>query len=107
MREQGRGAKAAKLLEEANIIVNKNLLPWDPPSAVKDPSGLRLGVQEMTRFGMGRDEMKTIAEFIARVLIKGEDPGKVRREVAEFRSQFTKVHYALEGDVETILDLVH
>ena len=107
VRGQGGGAKAAKLLEEANIIVNKNLLPWDPPSAVKDPSGLRLGVQEMTRFGMGRDEMKAIAEFMARVLIKGEDPGKVRREVAEFRSEFTKVHYALEGDVETILDMVH
>ncbi|MCE4629842.1 MAG: serine hydroxymethyltransferase, partial [Desulfurococcales archaeon] len=43
VRDLGRGAKAAKLLEEANIIVNKNLLPWDPPEAVKDPSGLRLG----------------------------------------------------------------
>lgn len=106
VRDLGRGAKAAKLLEEANIIVNKNLLPWDPPEAVKDPSGLRLGVQEMTRFGMGRDEMKQIAELIARVLIKKEEPEKVRKDVIEFRRNYVKVHYTVEGDLNTMLDLL-
>jgi len=91
--KQGGGAKAALLLEEANIIVNKNLLPKDPPEAVKDPSGLRIGVQEMTRFGMKEDEMDVIADFMERVLIKGEEPSKVREEVKSFRSNFTKVHY--------------
>jgi len=106
VRDLGRGAKAAKLLEEANIIVNKNLLPWDPPEAVKDPSGLRLGVQEMTRFGMGRDEMKQIAELIARVLIKKEEPEKVRKDVIEFRKNYVRVHYTVEGDLDTMLDLL-
>ncbi|MCG2881769.1 MAG: serine hydroxymethyltransferase [Acidilobus sp.] len=91
--KQGGGAKAALLLEEANIIVNKNLLPKDPPEAVKNPSGLRIGVQEMTRFGMKEDEMEVIADFMERVLIKGEEPSKVREEVKSFRSNFTKVHY--------------
>ncbi len=106
VRGQGGGAKAAKLLEDANIILNKNLLPWDPPEAVKDPSGLRIGVQEVTRLGMGRDEMATIAEFIERVLVKGEEPAKVARDVASFRREYTRVHYALEGDLETVLDLI-
>lgn len=106
VRDLGGGAKAAKLLEDANIIVNKNLLPWDPPEAVKDPSGLRLGVQEMTRFGMGRDEMKVIAEFMARVLLKGEEPEKVRRDVVEFRGNYLRVQYTVEGDIETMLDLL-
>lgn len=97
VRPQGGGAKAAKLLEEANIIVNKNLLPYDPPDAIKDPSGLRIGVQEMTRFGMREDEMRQIATYIRRVLIDGEDPAKVRREVTEFRKQYTRIHYALEA----------
>jgi glycine hydroxymethyltransferase len=91
--KQGGGAKAAILLEEANIIVNKNLLPKDPPEAVKNPSGLRIGVQEMTRFGMKEDEMDVIADFMERVLIRGEEPSKVREEVKSFRSNFTKVHY--------------
>ena len=91
--KQGGGAKAALLLEEANIIVNKNLLPKDPPEAVKNPSGLRIGVQEMTRFGMKEGEMDVIADFMERVLIKGEEPSKVREEVKSFRSNFTKVHY--------------
>ncbi len=106
VRPQGGGAKAAKLLEEANIIVNKNLLPWDPPEAVKDPSGLRLGVQEVTRFGMGKDEMRIIAEFMARVLIKKEEPRTIAEEVKEFRSNYTRIHYTVTGEVETILDLI-
>lgn len=89
----GGGTKSAVLLEEANIIVNKNALPWD--RGFRDPSGLRLGVQEMTRFGMGKDEMRIIAEFMARVLIKREDPSNVRREVMEFRREFTQVKYGL------------
>jgi glycine hydroxymethyltransferase len=103
VRPQGGGAKSAVLLEQANIIVNKNLLPYDPPDAIKDPSGLRLGVQEMTRFGMREDNMKDIARFMRRVLIDKEDPGKVAKEVAEYRKNFVEVKYTfdvnpLEGD---------
>jgi glycine hydroxymethyltransferase len=96
VRPQGGGAKAAVLLEDANIIVNKNLLPYDPPDAIKDPSGLRLGVQEMTRFGMKEDNMKDIARFIARVLIEKEDPKKVAAEVAEYRREFVTVKYCFD-----------
>ncbi len=91
--EIGGGTKTAALLEEANIIVNRNALPWD--KGFRDPSGLRLGVQEMTRFGMGKDEMRVIAEFMARVLIRREDPSSVRKEVIEFRREFTQVKYGL------------
>ncbi len=94
VRELGGGAKAATLLEEAGIIVNKNLLPYDPPEAVKDPSGLRIGVQEATRWGMREDDMGVIAGFFEEVLIKGRDPAEVRRRVVEFRRGFPRVHYA-------------
>ena len=107
VRRHGGGAKAAALLEQANIIVNKNLLPWDPPEAVKDPSGLRIGVQEVTRLGMRESEMKEIAKFMRRVVIDGEDPAKVAAEVREFRSNYTKVHYSIEGELDTILSLLN
>jgi len=107
VRGQGGGAKAARLLEDANIIVNKNLLPWDPPEAVKDPSGIRIGVQEVTRLGMGPGEMEEIARFIYEVLVEGRDPRDVARRVLEFRRAYARVHYAVEpGQVETLLDLL-
>ncbi len=96
VRAQGGGAKAAELLEKANIIVNKNLLPYDPPDAIKNPSGLRLGVQEMTRFGMKEDNMRDIARFMRRVLIDGEDPEKVGREVKEYRQNYLEVQYCFK-----------
>ncbi|MEM4869713.1 MAG: serine hydroxymethyltransferase [Desulfurococcaceae archaeon] len=70
VRDLGRGTKCATLLEEANIIVNKNMLPFDRPEDVKDPSGLRLGTQELTRWGMREEEMKEIARFMRMVLKK-------------------------------------
>jgi len=91
----GGGDKVAALLEEANIIVNKNALPWD--KSVLRPSGIRMGVQEMTRFGMGRDEMQEIARFIARVL-RGEDPATVKREVTKFRKSFLEIKYGFKLD---------
>ncbi|HEV51278.1 MAG TPA: serine hydroxymethyltransferase [Thermoprotei archaeon] len=92
----GGGSAVAQKLEEANIIVNKNMLPWDDPSNVKDPSGIRIGVQEMTRFGMGGDEMDQIAELMKQVLMDGKDPHEVRADVARLRGSFLSVKYAFE-----------
>jgi glycine hydroxymethyltransferase len=93
VRPQGGGAKVAKLLEDANIIVNKNLLPWDPPDAVRDPSGIRLGTQEMTRFGMKEEDFKVVARLIREVAIDGKDPKEVKKKVIELRKNFLDVKY--------------
>jgi glycine hydroxymethyltransferase len=90
------GAKVAKALEDANIIVNKNLLPWD--SDPVRPSGIRLGSQEVTRLGMREKEMDAVAEFIVRI-VKGEDPERVKPDIVEFKRSFTKLHYCyFEGE---------
>ncbi len=96
VRELGGGAKVAELLENANIIVNKNLLPYDPPDAIKNPSGIRIGVQEMTRFGMRESDMDIIAEFMKEVVIDKKDPNEVKKKVLEFRSQYVEVKYTFE-----------
>jgi glycine hydroxymethyltransferase len=107
VRNLGGGAWAAQKLEEANIIVNKNLLPVDPPEAVKDPSGVRLGVQEVTRIGMKQPEMRYIAELMYKVLVEKKDPRNVREEVVEFRKQYTKVHYCFtEKEAPKIITLL-
>jgi glycine hydroxymethyltransferase len=107
----GRGTKCAVLLEQANIIVNKNMLPFDRPEDVKDPSGLRLGTQELTRWGMKQDEMREIARFIRMVLIDKRDPAEVRQKVIEFRKNFLEVHYGFkitrEDEIRLLKIMLH
>jgi len=96
--KHGGGEVVSKELEKANIITNKNMLPGDK-SAVK-PSGIRLGTQELTRVGMKESEMKEIASLIYRVIVKKENPEKVREDVKELKSGFTRVHYCYGGTHE-------
>ncbi|MCH4814765.1 MAG: serine hydroxymethyltransferase [Saccharolobus sp.] len=96
VRQFGGGNKIAKLLEDANIIVNKNLLPYDKPENVSDPSGLRIGVQEMTRYGMKESEMEEIAEFFKKVIIDKKDVNEVKKEVIDMRKNFLEVKYTFD-----------
>lgn len=105
VRNLGGGAKAAKLLEDANIIVNKNLLPWDPPDVVRDPSGIRVGTQEMTRYGMIESDFKEIARLMKMVLIDRRDVIEIRRRVIEFRRNFLEVKYTFKIDSTLITEL--
>jgi len=90
------GKWAAETLEEANIITNKNLLPWDPIENSNNPSGMRLGTQEMTRIGMKESEMEYIAELFKRVLLDKKDPKEIRKEVSEFREDYQEIHYGFK-----------
>lgn len=94
------GAAVEENLEDANIVINRNLLPWDKKRGrdYKKPGGIRLGTSELTRLGMNESEMDAVAEFIHRVVMKGEDTKKIAAEVAEFRKEYQKVHYAFDTD---------
>ena len=94
--DSGAGAKAADLLEQAGIITNMNMLPGDTKAMT--PSGLRLGVQELTRVGMGTDEMLDVARFYARVLIENEDPSSVKSDVRDFKSDYQIIRYCFNED---------
>ncbi len=100
VRELGGGTNAAVTLERANIIVNKNMIPGDTPEMVKDPSGLRLGVQELTRWGFKESDMKYIAELMKKVLIDKVNPEIVKKYVIDFRSKFTKIHYTFDLELQ-------
>lgn len=90
----GGGNLIAKKLEDANIILNKNIIPEDKIDP-QNPKGLRIGVQEMTRFGMKEKEMKIIAEFMKEIIIGGEDVKEVGEKVVRFRKKFQKMKYCL------------
>jgi glycine hydroxymethyltransferase len=97
VRQWGGGYAAANRLQEANIIVNKNLIPGDRPEDWDKPSGIRIGTIELTRLGMGPAEMAAIAEFMHDLLVKGRKAEEVRKRVIEFRRAFQTLYYCFEN----------
>ncbi|MEW6669062.1 MAG: serine hydroxymethyltransferase [Thermodesulfobacteriota bacterium] len=89
----GRGDEVARMLKDNNIILNMNLLPFEPLENVTNPAGVRIGVQEMTRVGMKEPEMKQIAVFFRQCMQEGRYVGD---EVTDFRSQFQDVLYSFD-----------
>jgi len=89
----GGGEKVSRTLEASDIILNMNMLPHEPLSNHDRPEGLRIGVQEMTRFGMGVPEMERIAELIKECVVAKKD---VKEEVNRFRSAYQKVCYSYD-----------
>lgn len=87
----GGGKAVSKRLAEQDIISNMNMLPGEPAKNALDPRGIRLGVQEMTRNGMGPAEMDAIAALFEAAILKGHD---VRPEVHALRERFPDVRYA-------------
>jgi len=84
------GKKCALILEEVNITVNKNLIPFDskPPAVA---SGIRIGTPAVTTRGMKEGEMKKIAGFINDVLDSKDDQAvikKIKEEVIGLTKRF-------------------
>ncbi|HXV89520.1 MAG TPA: serine hydroxymethyltransferase [Nitrososphaeraceae archaeon] len=98
----GDGGTIEKELEKANIILNRQLLPGDIKSGkhYMHPSGVRIGVPEVTRLGMKETDMKEIASFIKQIVIDKSDPKMVASSVSNFRKQFQKVQYAFENSTD-------
>jgi glycine hydroxymethyltransferase len=93
----GGGLDVAHRLAEANLITNKNLIPSDGAQDWDHPSGLRMGTIEVTRLGLMEDDMATIADFIARVLVQNEDTGSVQRDVVDFRLPYQDFYYNFDN----------
>lgn len=68
----GGGRDAARRLAASGIICNMNVLPGREGQTPLRPCGIRIGVQEMTRFGMGEGEMGRIADLIHACLVRGQ-----------------------------------
>lgn len=90
-----RGGEVARDLERNNIVVNYQALPSDESFTAS--SGLRLGVAEMTRFGMKETDFRTLAPLFARA-VGGASVGE---EIAAFREKFLTLGYCFgEEDLQ-------
>ncbi|MGB0329242.1 MAG: serine hydroxymethyltransferase, partial [Candidatus Poseidoniaceae archaeon] len=54
--------------------------------------------QELTRVGMGVNEMAEVASLYARVLLKDEDSKHVRDDVQHLKSDFQHVQYCFDSE---------
>jgi len=83
----GGGVEVAKRLEANDIIVNYNMVPGDEDP--RNPSGLRIGVPEMTRFGMDEHAMGELAQLMHDA-IRNKN---VKSQVNALRARFTEMRY--------------
>jgi glycine/serine hydroxymethyltransferase len=88
-----RGPGVARRLEENNLVVNYQALPDDEGFTAS--SGLRMGVQEMTRFGMKEKDFAELAGIMADAILKNRP---VKDEVTRLRSRFLQMQYCLSEE---------
>ncbi len=82
------GKMLEKLLEEANITVNKNTVPNEKRSPFVT-SGVRVGTPAITSRGLKEEHMEMIAKWIARIVREGEDAvPSVKAEVEALMANF-------------------
>ena len=84
------GDVAEAVLGKAGIVVNMNMIPYDP-APPRRPSGMRIGTPTITSRGMGADEINLIGNWILEIL---KDPTaenrieSIRAEVRELCQGF-------------------
>jgi len=86
----GSGKEAETLLESVGIIVNKNMIPYDPQSP-QVTSGIRIGSPALTTRGLKEDGFRQVAGFLAGALKSAGDQGaldKIKAGVKEMAGRY-------------------
>ena len=84
------GKVAQNLLDEVNITLNKNSIPYEILSPFKT-SGIRIGTAAITARGFGEKESRTVAELIIKALKNADQPAvleEVRDQVKTLTDAF-------------------
>jgi len=85
------GTAASRLIERANILTTGIDVPGDPVAG--DQNAIRIGTQEITRWGFVPAEMPRLARLLARVWVAGEPPESLRDEVTAWRREHASLRY--------------
>ncbi|MFZ2649680.1 MAG: aminotransferase class I/II-fold pyridoxal phosphate-dependent enzyme [Burkholderiaceae bacterium] len=85
----GGGQAASKRIAQAGLLACGIGLPIPPVAG--DTNGLRLGVPEIVRLGMGPQHMGELASLIARSLL--DEPARAAADVAALRLRFRSLHF--------------
>ena len=102
----GGGKTIAQNLEDANIVLNKNLLPYDDQSNRDNPSGLRIGWQDVTRRGFREGEVKHLCDLMLSVIKGKRKPEDVKEDVIALKKEFSKVKFGFQS-VEDAIEYIN
>jgi glycine hydroxymethyltransferase len=97
VREYGGGQKIAFSLEDAHIILNKNLLPYDNQHNRGDPSGLRIGFQDVTRRGFKTGDIEYLCSLMLDVMKGKRTAAEVQKDVIKLRQSFKDIKYGFQS----------
>ena len=86
LRQFGPGPVIMDRLVRANISANRMI-------AFKHIDTLRLGVQEITRYGYNKNDLRQIADLLVRLLLHNEDPEHIRPQVISLVQSYQTVQY--------------
>ena len=99
----GRGPAMARRLEDNNIICNYQAVPDEEGFTAS--GALRLGVSEMTRFGMAETDFQELASLIKDVVLKN---AQVKPQVEKMRQRFQDLQFCFsENEFEGLLQDLH
>lgn len=98
-----KGPEIAGLLEENNIIVNYQATPEDEGFSAS--GALRLGVSEMTRFGMEEGDFAEVAQLMKDIIV---DNINVKERVTLLRSRFQDMRYCFSySEIDELVQELH
>ena len=89
----GTGPEVAMRLERNNIICNYQATPEEEGFTAS--GALRMGVNEMTRFGFGPAEFDQLAQIMADCILRGKE---VKEDVMKLRAGYTEMKYCFNDD---------
>ncbi|MFP4015496.1 MAG: glycine hydroxymethyltransferase [Halanaerobiales bacterium] len=90
------GRQAESVLRECNITLNRNVLPFDE-NGPWYTSGLRIGTPAITTLGMGKEEMKVIADTI-KLVLENTSPALITK--GENKGKKSKARYILDDSIK-------
>ena len=98
-----KGPQVARLLEDNNIVCNYQALPAEEGFTAS--GGLRLGVAEMTRFGLQEKDFQRVAQFMADVILHQQN---VREKITALRQAFLEMQFCFKDrEIAVLLEKLH
>ena len=71
-------------------------------AAKSDPSGLRIGFQDITRCGFGEGDVKHLCDLMLDVIKGKRTPAQVKVDVLALKKEFIGVKYGFQSVEETL-----